>query len=155
MRTEQVLHRATGVSVSVPLGWEVRQDLHPDVALLAVEPPREAGGFRANIVLTVGDTGGLSFRDWQSGTDEILPRTLADYLLVDLEKLPAGDRPGGRRLAHHATPDGVAVTMEQWFTQAGNLGYTLTATVDTWRYDVLADDLAELGRSMRLPGADA
>ncbi len=40
--------------------------------------------------------------------------------------------------------------MEQWFTQIDDVGYTLTATVETVRYDTLADALATSAASWRL-----
>jgi hypothetical protein len=115
-----------------------------EVTVVAVEgeDPAEPGRFRTNLVVTEQSTGGLGFRDWQAGTEELLGRVLPDYLVVDLERIDAGGRPGGRRLAHHVAPDGRALTMEQWFTLVDGVGHTLTATVETWRYDELADSLA-------------
>lgn len=141
-----------------PPGWEVVPETPPGVVWAAREParPDRAGAFRANLVLTTDDTGSLSFRDWQVGTDELLPRQLDDYLLVDLERLDIDGHPGGRRLAHHAGPDGAALTMEQWFVLADGRGHTLTATVETWGYDELADLFAEVAASWRpLTGTDA
>jgi hypothetical protein len=77
----------------------------------------------------------------------LLPRMLDGYLLVDLERLEFHGRPAGRRLAHHTGPGGQALTMEQWFTQIDDVGYTLTATVETARYDALADTLAAAAAS--------
>lgn len=93
------------------------------------------GGFATNLVLSMADNAGLSFRDWQVATDQMLPRILSDYLLLDLERCQVAGRLGGRRLAHHVAPNGVAVTMEQWFTAVDGVGWTLTATVDSSRYD--------------------
>jgi hypothetical protein len=42
--------------------------------------------------------------------------------------------------------------MEQWFTQIDDIGYTLTATVETFRYHLLADVLAATAASWR-PGS--
>ena len=39
--------------------------------------------------------------------------------------------------------------MEQWFVADGPLGWTLTATVETWSYDGLADELAEVAAAWR------
>ena len=105
--------------------------------------------FRANAVLTCDDTTGMSFRDWQVATDQVLPRVLADYLLIDLEKLDVDARPGGRRLAHHVDDSGRALTMEQWFTLEGDRGWTLTATCETWSYDDLAEVFADLAAGWR------
>jgi len=91
----------------------------------------------------------MTFRDWQVATDAILPRTLADYLLIDLERLEIDGSPGGRRLAHHVDTAGRALTMEQWFTLHDGRGWTLTATVETWSYDGLADACADVARTWR------
>jgi hypothetical protein len=143
-----------------PAGWEVLPDPPPGAVWAAREPldPTDPERFRANLVLTADDIGTLSFRDWQAGTDELLPRMLDDYLVVDLERLELDGRPGGRRLAHHAGPTGEALTMEQWFVLAGSSGHTLTATVETWRYDELADVCAAIAHAWQplTPGvADA
>jgi hypothetical protein len=139
---------------AAPGTWETVTPPGPDITWVAREPvdPSDPSRFRANLVLTAVTTAGMSFRDWQAGTDELLPRVLDDYLLVDLERLEVGGRPGGRRLAHHAGPGGEALTMEQWFVLVDDVGHTLTATVDTWRYDELADVCAEVARRWR-PGA--
>ena len=141
-------------SLTIPAGWELLKDESGQSALIAREPgdTTRPEGFRANIVVTATALGGLGFRDWQSGTDELLPRVLDDYLLVDLEKLTIAGGPAGRRLAHHASPAGEALTMEQWFTAAADVGYTLTATVETWRYDELADLCAQVASSWRPTG---
>ncbi|NYD40532.1 hypothetical protein [Nocardioides panaciterrulae] len=128
-------------------------DLPIEVTFAALEPA--SGRFRSNVVVTEQPTGGLGFRDWQAGTDELLPRTLPDYLLVDLERLELDGHPAGRRLAHHAGPAGEALTMEQWFVLVDGVGHTLTATVETWRYDELADSLAGVAASWRPAGEGA
>ena len=138
-------------SLLPPEGWEVVAEPPPGTAWVAREPAyvEDPERFRANLVLTVQPMGGLSFRDWQAGTDELLPRMLEDYVVVDLERLMIGGLPGGRRLAHHAGPRGEALTMEQWFAQFGEAGHTLTATVVTWRYDELADVCAAVAAAWR------
>ena len=122
--------------------------------LVLLEPAQQpaadgVAGFRANLVVTAVPTGGLAFADWQAGSDEILARALDDYLVVDLERLEVDGHPGGRRLAHYRGPRGEALTMEQWVTQVGDLGHTLTATVDTGRYDLLADLFAAAAAGWR------
>ena len=84
----------------------------------------------------------------------MLPQMLTDYLLLDLERCQVAGRPGGRRLAHHLTLDGVAVTMEQWFTTVDGVGWTLTATVDSFRYDEQAELLARAAAGLEI-GAGA
>ncbi|GAA1136587.1 hypothetical protein [Nocardioides aquiterrae] len=147
----------------VPPGWEVVDRPAAGVALVALEPERapaagDRAPFRSNLVVTAVPTGGLDFRDWQAGSDEILDRALTDYLLVDLERLQIDGLPGGRRLAHHTGPHDEALTLEQWFVLHEGIGHTLTATVETARYDELADVTATAAGTWRpaLPrGADA
>ena len=148
-----------------PSGWDAMRSAPPTTLWAAVEPLDldTPGRFRANVVLTCDDTTGMSFRDWQAATDEVLPRALGDYLVIDLEKLQVDGRPGGRRLAHHVDDAGRALTLEQWFTLDGDRGWTLTATCETWSYDELAEDLAAMasawrpvtGRSDATPEPDA
>lgn len=133
----------------VPEGWDRLGEAPPAALWAAVEPSTATGAFRSNLVLTCDEVGPMSFRDWQSGTDELLPRTLDDYLLVDLERLEIDGRPGGRRLAHHVDRAGRALTMEQWFTLDGTRGWTLTATLHTPRYDELADACAAAAAAWR------
>lgn len=123
----------------------------PTTLWAAVEPrePDDSGRFRANAVLTCDDATNMSFRDWQVATDEVLPRALDDYLVIDLEKVEVDGRPGGRRLAHHVDGDGRALTMEQWFVLEGDRGWTLTATCETWSYDDLAEAFAALAATWR------
>jgi hypothetical protein len=149
-------HPTATAAVAAPEGWEVLADPPEGVAWAAREPadPAAPDRFRANLVLTVVPAGGLGFRDWQTGTEELLPRVLDDYLVVDLERIEVQGSPGGRRLAHHAGPAGEALTMEQWFTLVDGVGHTLTATVETWRYDELADVCAGAARGWR-PAPDS
>lgn len=156
----------SAVPLRIPADWEVAVDPAPGTSLVAREPAaattadaadaasEDAERFRANLVATAVATGGMSFRDWQVGTEELLPRVLDDYLVVDLERLVIDDRPAGRRLAHHAGPAGEALTMEQWFTLVEGIGHTLTFTTETWRYDELADLAAAIARTWH-PGAGA
>ena len=152
--TAMVLHRAAGCDLPLPRNWELLP-VETGAAAIAVEPPQsDATGFRANVVLTVVDNAGMSFRDWQVGTDELLPRQLDGYQLLDLERRGISGHPDGRRLAQHVVDGVTPVTMEQWFAQVGTTGYTLTATVDSWRYDQFADLFAELADALVLPAAD-
>lgn len=134
-----------------PPGWVRLSQPPPATLWAAVEalPEDAPGQFRANLVLTCDDTSLMGFRDWQVATDEVLPRTLTDYLVVDLERLEIDGCQGGRRLAHHLDGVGRPLTMEQWFTQQGERGWSLTATVETWRYDELADLFAHAAASWR------
>lgn len=141
------------VAPMVPEGWDKLARAPAGTLWAAAQhvglTPDRPGRFRANLVLTCDDLGPLTFRDWQVGTDELLPRQLTDYLLIDLERLEIDGRPGGRRLAHHVDAEARALTMEQWFVQDGDRGWTLTATTETWSYDALADQLADVAAAWR------
>ncbi|WP_157621723.1 hypothetical protein [Serinicoccus hydrothermalis] len=146
------MHEPSGTSFEAPDGWQVQETGH-DAVLTVVEPKHGEDVVRANLVLTVLDTGGRSFRDWQNGTEGLLPGELRDYLLVDLHAVEVDGRPGGTRLAHHVDERGRALVMEQRFAEAGGTGYTLTATVDSLRYPLIADDMSACCASLRLPEA--
>ncbi|MBL0749815.1 hypothetical protein [Nocardioides baculatus] len=142
----------------VPQGWDKLARPTPGTLWTAVQPLEleRPDRFRANLVLTRDDLGGLTFRDWQVGSDEVLPTMLRDYLLLDLERIDVDGQPGGRRLAHHVDGKARALTMEQWFVADGDRGWTLTATVETWSYDALADELAAVAAGWQpLTGAPA
>jgi hypothetical protein len=136
---------------AVPQGWDKVSRPRPGTVWTAVEPADldRPDRFRANLVVTCDALGGLTFRDWQVASDEVLPTMLQDYVLIDLERLEVDGRPGGRRLAHHVDQAARALTMEQWFVADDDRGWTLTATVETWSYDGLADELAELAAAWR------
>lgn len=139
---------AAGASFDAPQGWQV---LPIDAASVAVaEPAPDDGSFRANLVLTAIGNGGMDFETWQNGTEQLLPQTLPDYYPIDRERLLVAGRPGGRRLAHQAAPDGSALVTEQWFCADGDTGYTLTATIDALRYDQAAEDLAGIAATLRI-----
>lgn len=146
----RVTHGPTGAGFDAPGDWEVVRT-GEETTLAVLEPDQPDGGFRASLVLTAVDNGGLTFRDWQNGSEALLARDMPDYLVIDLEKLDLDGRPAGRRLAHYAGPAGQALVMEQWFTAAGGTGYTLTATIDSVRYPFAAEELATYGRSLRVP----
>jgi hypothetical protein len=145
---ELVRWRVGTVTLAAPAGWDVLVDVEPGTPLVAVEPDRP--GWRANLVLTRTELEGLSFRDWQVGTDELLARTLPEYRLLDLERLAVAGRDGGRRLAHHVTAEGVAVVMEQWCVAVGAVGWALTSTVDVERHDLLTDVAAACAASLEI-----
>lgn len=146
--------RLGAATVVVPSGWETSSVEVTDDIVLAREPVDRAApeAFRANVVLVREDLGDLDFRAWQTAADEVMPSTLTDYLLLDLEHVEVAGRPGGRRLAHHVEPGGRAVVMEQWFTCQARTGYTVTTTVDVHRFDPLADLLAGIGASLEIAG---
>ena len=148
--TVELTSQLGSCAITLPHEWNVLQEEEQQLVVIERARDVEHPGFRANVVLTIADNGALSFRDWQVGTDQLLPRQLTDYQLVDLERCLVAGHPGGRRLAQHVVEGPIPVTMEQWFTQVGSTGYTLTATVDSWRYDLVADDLADFARTFTI-----
>lgn len=144
-------HDLAGCALELPDDWEILPS--PDEQRLIGLEPSRGDDFRANLVLTVVDNGGLSFRDWQVGSDQLLPTQLLAYRLLDLERIELSGHAGGRRLAEHVVDGVTPVTMEQWFALIGRTGCTLTATVSTWRYDDQADALAEIASTLVLPSA--
>lgn len=142
-------HSRARFSMSLPPTWERIEDPRETLALVALEPDRQAG-FRANLVVTLDRLPpGLDLDGWQSRAEDLLPRTLNDFLLLDRERLERDDRVTMRRLFHHAAPDHGAVTVEQWATLDDGVGYTLSASIGTLAYDSLADLFAEVGRTFR------
>ncbi|WP_153011745.1 hypothetical protein [Serinicoccus chungangensis] len=146
----KVTHEGSGAVFEAPDGWQVEDTGRPEV-LVVLEPEPADGTVRANLVLTAVDTGGRSFRDWQNGTEALLPQELSDYLVLDLHADEVDGRPAGSRLAHHVDAEGRALVLEQRFTEADGLGLTLTATVDVLRYPLMAEELSACCASLRLP----
>jgi hypothetical protein len=135
-------HPAGGFALPLPEQWERIEGPAPGVALVAVEPG-EGERFRANVVVTVEELdGGIDLEGWQASTDEHLPGSLFDYLLLDRERMQLNGRDALRRLAHHARPETGSITMEQWAVLARGRGVTLTASCSTLEYDNLAGAFA-------------
>lgn len=133
-----------GFAVGLPAGWEVYLDTYPGVALVGLAPQADEWGFRTNVVVTVERLeAGTTLETWQANADQLLPQTLAEYLLLDLEQVQVGEHRGIRRLAHHAA-DGRAVTMEQWTVLEAGGGFSLTASTSTLGCPALAGRLAEI-----------
>lgn len=143
-------HPGHGFAISLPPEWQVRLDEPDGVALLGIEPEPDPWGFRTNVVVTVENLGAeVMLPDWQAAATELLPQTLTDYLLLDLQAGHVGEQPALRRLAHHDA-DGRAVTMEQWATIEGSRGFTLTASVSTLAYPGVSQRLAAMATTFRI-----
>lgn len=144
-----------GVRLAVPDGWTVVEGPADGVAIVALAPPTGPDAFRANATVTVGPVPeGMTFREWQAGTDQILPRTLVGYLLLDLEHAVVAGLPAVRRLAHHQA-DGVPVTMAQTAVLADGRGITLTITVATPEWAHLAATADAIAASLELTARPA
>lgn len=137
-----------GASFCYPASWHAITGR--EFVCVAHEPLRADGGFRANLVLTVVDNAAATFRDWQAGTDRVLPILLEDYEVIDLERLPVAGHPGGRRFARHRGPCGRLLLMNQWFASVDGQGVTLTATADTSSYGLLNSTFDAAARSLRI-----
>lgn len=124
-------HATPGFSIDLPSDWEMQVDPQPAVAIAVLEQ-RDDDAFRANLVVTTDDLpDGMDLTIWQAGIEERLPDALNDYYLLDMENVVLDQEPAHRRLAHHITGSGVAVTMQQWSTLCGRRGLSVTTTVDT------------------------
>ncbi|MGA8117441.1 MAG: hypothetical protein WCA46_27710 [Actinocatenispora sp.] len=141
-------HPAPGFTIPLPGDWERVPAPHDGIALVALEPEREPW-FRANVVVTTEQLAAeMDLRLWQAYVDELTPRVLTDYRLVDREFTELAARPVLRRLAHHATGRG-SVTMEQWSSIHGTTGFTVTASVATLEYVDAAELFAEIASGLR------
>lgn len=151
----------SGLDMGVPAGWERLDDPADPVVVLAIEPtlPEGAGvGFRANLVVSRDALPeGIDLDQWQAGTEQLLGRALTEYQVLDLERLQIEARPMIRRLAHHRSPDGHSVTLEQWATLGRGQqsdpwdGWTLSCSVATVAYDAMADALVDLAQAWHPP----
>lgn len=129
---ELMLPRGMTIRMPLPTGWALTQPgVGNIVAVLAAPVP--AGRFTPNVVVTAEPLPeGTGLREWQRGVDLLLPRSLHDYVLLDLEHVELAGRRAVRRLAHHVTEHGDAVVLEQWAAPfdgpAGPVGLTVSAT---------------------------
>lgn len=137
------------VTLTVPSAWEAHRDVR-GIPLTALEP---GPGFRTNAVVTYSTLPpGTGLVDWQRGTDQLLPSTLDDFLLIDLDRLPVAGSEGAWRLAHHAGPGGESLTMAQWCALVGSTGIALTLTGETLRYPELAPLMSRIAGSLQIHG---
>ncbi|UYM07768.1 hypothetical protein [Solicola gregarius] len=142
-------HARAGFALPAPRTWVLHEDPQEQVAA-AIVAPANGDDFRPNIVVTVDDLEpGHTLESWQEFTESVSPQLLDQYLLIDNELLEQRGHPVFHRLAHHANPDGVALTMEQWCTVRGNRGFTLTGTAGTMDLLDSAGLFAEVARGFR------
>lgn len=141
-----------GARVPAPHGWEpVDTGLAGVTAVVETVDPVAPEAYRASLTLSVEQLGDADLRTWQATAEAAAAAGLQDHRVIDREHLAVAGRPGGRRVTHHMTSSGVAVVLEQWFVVADGAGWTLSATVDAGRYDVLADELALCAAAMTVP----
>ncbi len=138
-----------GFTLDAPDSWEAVHDPSPGVALALLAP--EAAAFRPNVVATVGPTTAESgdLGAWQRAAADGLGESVDDFQLLDAEV----DEGGFRQLAAYVDAHR-SLTLEQWawrWQRPGHdtLDVTLSATVPTLLYDVMADELATVAASWR------
>lgn len=141
-------HPSTGLTLPLPEEWERVEDTE-GIALIAVEPER-GPWFRANAVVTIEQLDPqFDLGRWHEHSLALLPKTLRDFHLIDVEETEVAGLPARRTLVHHRTESEHiinAVTLEQWTLVQGVLGYTLSTSAATLEYDELADVFAEMAR---------
>lgn len=142
-------HPRAGFSLPLPPDWEQRTDPYEGVALVAVISEADYG-FRTNVVVTLDEVPEMDLAVWQFSAEQLLQQGLHEFVLLDEEYVEIGGRAAVRRLGHHTVNDD-AVTMEQWALLDQGVGYTLTASADTWVYDHAAELLAAIAAGFR-PG---
>jgi hypothetical protein len=148
-RRHVVPHAA--VRVDLPADWAIDpsatiEDSGIELVALAPDGTTE-GGFRPNAVVTSSRIGSLALPDWEDGTDEVLDRTMAGYLLLDRFRRVDGAGEVSRRLATYRTDAGTDVTTAQWSRARDGLGVTATVTVATEDYPAWRDRLDAIGNS--------
>lgn len=124
-------HHKAGFSLPAPRRWQLRENPRDKVAAVFLAP--EGGGrFRPNLVVTLDDlSSDESLLRWQQAAEDVASQLLDQYVLIDTEVRESDSDRVYWRLAHHAAPGGVAVTIQQWATVRAGHGYTLTATTST------------------------
>lgn len=136
--------KGMGTRLTVPDHWEIFEHASHR-ALAVIEETRTAGDFQANLVLSVDD----ETTDDVVDDERRLSNELRAYQVINLGPFDFAGIRGLHRLAQYVTPADVPVTMEQWCVDR----YSLTATVDTLRYDDYADLFEEVVRTWSLESA--
>jgi hypothetical protein len=147
--TVEYRHPRLGFRIPVPESWERIVDSQ-DVPLIVVEP--ESGPLlRTNLVVTVEEVDPeLPAVDLQTRSIALLGEHLRGFWLIDREEGQVNCRPLYRTLGHHITDAG-PVTAEQWLHFGSTHCYTVTVSVNTLKYPVYRESLAEMARELRLP----
>lgn len=141
-----------GFAIPAPRTWLMRKNPQESIAVIFVAPP-EHDDFRPNVVVTVDDLeSGQTLESWQDFVDSVSPRMLDQYVVLDNENIERNGRRVHRRLAHHMNAEGTALTMEQWATVRGNVGYTVTTTAETMELHDSAALFAAIARGFHLDG---
>jgi hypothetical protein len=145
------VHRHGGGDFELPLpvGWEWRENVR-GCALLALEPERDDGHVRANVVVTVERLPeDESLEEWSGRSLAALADTLNRHRLLDLVVLEVGGRPARRALSHYVDRVHGGVCLEQWLVPAGGLGIVVSCTTAALEYDDLFDLMHAVAEGLR------
>lgn len=152
---ERYEHSRLGFVLDLPPGTEVHQDLEgvEGVALLALEPAREDGGFRANVTVAKDAVEPNTPVDaWTDMALDATGRVLERFHVLDREATELAARPAVRTLAHHDV-GGCAVVAEQWRVVDGSRAFTITTSCWAMDFAGMRDELAGIAESFALEAA--
>ena len=141
-------HTVDGVTLPVPEGWEVSEDV-PDTVLAAVEPRRE-GRFAANTVVTLDVLGDETLVGWAQRQVAMLTERVPRLRVLDLEDVALDGWAARRVLAHYPLRGHGGVTLEQWLVPDGQRGVVLSCSAAALEYDRLADLFVEVAAGLRV-----
>ncbi|MDR0345118.1 MAG: DUF1795 domain-containing protein [Nocardiopsaceae bacterium] len=144
-----VTHPASGARVPVPPGWQPELDAGAPVVLVSPPAPGQAPGFRPNIVVTIEqippEVAGLAAYTASSITG--MQRMLTGFHVIAIDDITVGGHEGCRVLCGHR--DGTyALATEHWWTVAGGVATTLTASCQVEDYLDLAEVFEQAAAGM-------
>ena len=143
-------HGGGGFELPLPVGWEWAENVK-GCALLAIEPDRDDGHLRANVVVTVERLEeGESLEQWSGRSLAALAETMHRHRLLDLADLEVGGRPARRALSHYVNRVHGGVCLDQWLVPAGELGVVVSCTTAALEYDDLFDLMRAIGEGLRV-----
>jgi hypothetical protein len=143
-------HGGGGFELPLPVGWEWCENVE-GCALLAIEPERDDGHLRANVVVTVErlpEPGSLE--EWSERSLAALGESLHRHRLLDLADVEVGGRPARRALSHYVDRLHGGVCLEQWLVPAGELGFVVSCTTAALEYDDLFELMHAVADGLRV-----
>jgi len=152
MSDELAVHRhgGGGFELPLPVGWEWRENVE-GCALLALEPERDDGHIRANVVVTVErlpdeDT----LEEWSERSLTAVASTLNRHRVLDLADVEIGSGVVRRALGHYVDRVHGGVCLEQWLVPAGGLGFVVSCTTAALEYDDLFELMHAIAEGLRV-----
>jgi hypothetical protein len=143
-------HGGDGFDLPLPVGWEWRENVK-GCALVAIEPERDDGHLRANVVVTVERLpDGESLEAWSGRSLAALAETVNRHRLLDLADVEVGGRSARRALSHYVDRAHGGVCLEQWLVPAGELGIVVSCTTAALEYDDLFELMQAVAEGLRL-----